>query len=121
MKHIILGFPLFVTSSIISADLMSHEKLIQDPNNLANDLINFSITITEKLNIQQIEKIDVITILIESFPGNFPRIKMDPITEAEMKSVIQCLKQKKKSSGYDEITSKILKTWATLSPLKPLL
>jgi hypothetical protein len=73
-------------SSVVSADLVSHEKLIQDPNNLANDLINFFITISEKLNIQQIEKRDVITILKDSFPRNFRRIKMVPITEAEINS-----------------------------------
>jgi len=76
---------------------VSHEKLIQDPNNLVNDLINFFITITEKLNIQQIEKRDVTTILKDSFPGNFPRIKMVPIMEAKMKSIIQSLKQRKKN------------------------
>jgi len=71
---------------------VSHEKLIQDPNNLVNDLINFFIIITEKLNIQQIEKRDIITILKDSFPGNFPRIKMVPIMDAEIKIVIQSLK-----------------------------
>jgi hypothetical protein len=37
------------------------------------------IIITEKLSVQQIEKRDVITILNNSFPGNFPGIKMVPI------------------------------------------
>jgi len=36
------------------------------------------ITITEKLSIQQIEKRDI-TIVNDSFPGNFPGIKMVPI------------------------------------------
>ena len=48
---------------MVSADLLLHEKLIKDPNNLANDFINFYITITEKLNIQKIEERDVTTIL----------------------------------------------------------
>jgi hypothetical protein len=36
---------------------------------------------------------------------------MVPITEAEMKSIMQSLKK----SGYDEVTSEILKTCASLS------
>jgi len=88
-----------------AAYLVSHEKLIQDPKNMANCLINFFITITEKLNIQQIEKRDVITILKDSFPRNFPWIKMVPITEAEMKSVIQSLKQNK-TKKYHQVMMK---------------
>ena len=62
---------------------------------MANAFNNFFITITEKLNIQQIEKGDAISILKDSFPGNFPSIKIIPITEAEIKSIIHSLKQKK--------------------------
>jgi hypothetical protein len=69
------------------------------PNNIAKASINFFITVTEKLNIQKIEKRDVITILKDSFPGNTPRIKMVPIKEAEIKGVIHSLKQKIKLSG----------------------
>jgi hypothetical protein len=38
-------------------------------------LNNFFVTSTEKLDIQQIEKGDVISILKDSLPGNFPSIK----------------------------------------------
>jgi hypothetical protein len=62
---------------------------------MANAFNNFFITITEKLNIQQIEKGDAISILKDSFPGNFPSIKIIPITEAEIKSIIDSFKQKK--------------------------
>jgi hypothetical protein len=39
---------------------------------VANGFSNFFITITEKLNTEQIEKGDVISILKDKYPGNFP-------------------------------------------------
>ena len=62
---------------------------------MANAFNNFFITITEKLNIQQIEKGDAISILKDSFPGNFPSIKIIPITEAEVKNIIDSFKPKR--------------------------
>jgi hypothetical protein len=70
------------------------------------------LTVTEKLNVQKLEKGYAISILKDSYPGNFPSIKIIPITEAEIKSIIHALKPKN-SSGYDEINSKILKTCAS--------
>ena len=49
----------------------------------------------------------------DSFPGNLPRIKIIPITESEIKSILHSLKPNK-LSGYDEITSKIIKTHSSL-------
>jgi hypothetical protein len=43
---------------------------------------------------QQIEKEDAISILKDSFPGNFPSIKIIPVIEAEVKSKIHSLNQK---------------------------
>ena len=80
---------------------------------MANAFNNFFTTITEKLNIQQIQKGDAISILKDSFPGKFPSIKIIPITEAEIKGILYSLKPQQ-SSGYDEITSKILKACASL-------
>jgi hypothetical protein len=54
---------------------------------VANGFINYFITITKKLNVQ-LEKGNVISNLKDSFPGNFPRIKIIPTTEAEIKSTI---------------------------------
>jgi hypothetical protein len=45
---------------------------------------------------------------MESFPDGFPEIINIPITDAEVKCTIFSMKNKK-SSGYDGITSKILK------------
>jgi hypothetical protein len=65
-----------------------------------------------KLNTQKPEKGDVISFLKESFPGNFTNIKIIPVTATEIKSTTRSLKPKN-SSGYDEITSEILKTCAS--------
>ena len=93
--------------------LLNDEKL-QDPTKVANAINNFLIIIIEKLNTKQIEKGYAISILKDLFPRNFSSIKIIPITENEIKSLKHSLQQtKKKSSGYDEITSKILKACAS--------
>jgi hypothetical protein len=76
--------------------LVYYEKL-QNPTEVANTFNNLFITLTEKLNIQQIQEGSVISILNDSFPRNFPSIKIIPITEAKIKSIIHSLKPKKKS------------------------
>jgi hypothetical protein len=80
---------------------------------VSNGFNNFSITIIKKLNIQQLKKGNATSNLKDSFLGNFPSIKIIPITEAEIKSIIHFLKQKN-SLGYDKITIKILKACASL-------
>jgi len=62
---------------------------------------------------QQIRKGDAISILKDSFRGNFLSIKIIPVIEAEVKSIIHSPNQKK-SSGCDKVTSKILKGCASL-------
>ena len=84
---------------------------IKDLTDMASACSNFFMTITEKLNIQQREKGDAISVLKDSFPGILLSIKIIPITE--IKSIIHSLKPKK-SSGY-ETTSKILKAYASPS------
>ena len=70
---------------------MNDEKL-KDPQNMVSAFNNYFITITR--NIQQIAKGDAFSILKDSFPGNFPSIKIIPITEAEIKTTIHSLKPK---------------------------
>jgi hypothetical protein len=84
---------------------------------VANAFNNFFLTVTEKLNTQKPEKGDAISFLKNSFPGNFTSIKIIPVTVTEIKSIICSLKPKN-SSGYDEITSKILKTCASTISLR---
>ena len=88
--------------------VMGNENL-KEPESLANTFNNYFLTVAEQLNVQKSEKGDAISLLKKSFPGNFPSIKIIPITEAEIKSIIRALKPKN-SSGYDEINSKIVKT-----------
>ena len=54
--------------------LVNVEKL-KDPRNVANAFNKFFITVTEKLNIQQIEKGDATPIVRDSFSGNSPAQK----------------------------------------------
>ena len=68
-----------------------------------------------KIKQKQILKRDAISFLKNSFPGNVLTINMIPITEAEIKKYNKCSQIKKgNSSGYDEITSKIIKSCASL-------
>jgi hypothetical protein len=91
--------------------VVGNEKL-KEPKSMANAFNNYFLTVAEKLNVQKFEKGDAISLLKESFPGIFPSIKIIPITEAEIKSIIRSLKPKN-SSGYDEINNKVLKTCAS--------
>jgi hypothetical protein len=59
---------------------------------------------------------DAISFLKHAFPVKFPDIKIIPTTETEIKSIIHSFKSKN-SSGYYEITSKILKACSSLISL----
>jgi len=79
---------------------------------VANASNNLFITLTQKLNIQLAESGDAISILKDSFPGNFPSIEIILITEAEIKRIIHSLKPKQNRQVM--VTSTILKTCASL-------
>jgi hypothetical protein len=49
-----------------------NDEKLKDPRNAAHAFNNFFITTGEKLNVQQIQKGDAISVLKNSFPGNFP-------------------------------------------------
>jgi hypothetical protein len=55
---------------------------------MANAFNNFFLTVTEKLTIQKFQKGDAMSFLKDSLSGNFPSIKIIPITQAEIKSII---------------------------------
>jgi hypothetical protein len=96
--------------------LLVNDEKLQDLTNAANTINNFFITIIEKLNIKQTERGDDVSTLKDSFTGNFASIKIILINEGQTKSIIKSLIQnKKKSSGYEEITSKILKSCVPLN------
>jgi hypothetical protein len=56
----------------------------EDAKNMANVFNNFFATVTEKLNMQQIETGHAISVLKDSFPGKFPSIKITSIRESEL-------------------------------------
>jgi len=51
------------TFSGTGSHLTVNDEKLKDPTNVASAVNNFSVTITEKLNIQQLEKGDAISIL----------------------------------------------------------
>jgi hypothetical protein len=57
------------------AFLLVNDEKLKDPTKVSNAINNFFITITEKLNTQQVEEADTISFLGDSFPGQFPSIK----------------------------------------------
>ena len=75
---------------------------------MANAFNNFFMTLTEHTNIQPKGKGDAISVLKDSFPGNFPSVKIIPVTEAEKKCIIHFLLNIYiYVSGYDEIPTEI--------------
>jgi hypothetical protein len=57
-----------------------NDEKLKYPTNVANAFNNFFTTITEKLNIQQIQTGDAVSILTDLFPSNFPGIIIILIT-----------------------------------------
>ena len=51
----------------------------------------FFVTITEKLNIQEVEREDAVSNVKDSFPNNFPCLKIIPNIAAEIKCVMHLL------------------------------
>ena len=73
--------------------VMGNEKL-KEPESLANAFNNYFLTVAEQLNVQKSEKGDAISLLKESFPGNFPSIKIIPFAETKIKCVMLSPKPK---------------------------
>jgi hypothetical protein len=69
--------------------------------------LELSIIVTESLNVQ-----NVLFHFRDSHPRSFPPMNIIPVTEAEIKSISYSSKAKD-SSGYEEISSKILKLCGT--------
>jgi hypothetical protein len=83
------------------------------PEKVADVFSSFFLSITENLNLHQVGKEDPISFLKDAFPCKFHGIKIVPTSEAQIKSIKLSLKLKN-SHGYDEITNKILKAYASL-------
>jgi hypothetical protein len=91
--------------------LLVNDEKIKDK--VAEVFNSFFLSNAENLNLYQVVKEDPISFLKDAFPCKFHGIKILPTSKAEIKSIILSLKSKN-SSGYDEITSRILKTHASL-------
>jgi hypothetical protein len=89
-------------------NLLIKEKIVRDPEVIADAFNTYFLTITDKLGLHQEGRSDAI-----SFLRKFPGINTIPNTEIEMKSIIHSLKAKN-FLGYDGITNKILKVCASL-------
>jgi hypothetical protein len=72
-----------------------NDEKLKHPTDMANAFNNFFITINDKLNIQQIQQGDAISILKDSFPRNITSIKIIPTLKAKITSIIHSLKPKK--------------------------
>jgi hypothetical protein len=109
MKHELGNLHL---SEQIPSPLINDEKL-KDSEGIADAFNTTFLTIIENLNLHQEVRGDAILFLKEALPRKFPGIKIIPATETEMKSIMHSLKTRN-SSGYDLMTSKILKVFASL-------
>jgi hypothetical protein len=76
--------------------LLSNDEKLKNLTNAANTFNNLLTTIIEKLNSKQMERGDDVSNLKDSFPGNFGSIKIIPITEGEIKSIMHSLNKTKK-------------------------
>jgi hypothetical protein len=81
--------------------------------NAADAFNKYFVNTTDNLNIQNPKQNAAISLLRVSYPNSVTKMKTIPVTEAEIVGIINSQKSKN-SSGYDEITSKILKLYASL-------
>jgi len=81
----------------------------QSPKQAAEAFNNYFLNITENLNINFAKDNNPISLLKKNYPFEFPTRQTVPITEGEIRSIISSLKSKN-SSGYDGISTKILKS-----------
>jgi hypothetical protein len=68
---------------------------------------NYFLNVTENLNTQS-AKDNSISLLKNYYPSEFPPMQIVPVTEGEIRSIIGSLKSKN-SSGFDGISTKLLK------------
>jgi hypothetical protein len=80
---------------------------------VANAFSKYFLTIADSLSIQSPKQNTAISLLRDSYPNCVTKMKTIPVTEAEIIGIIKTLKPTN-SSGYDEISSKILKSCGSL-------
>jgi len=62
-----------------------NSKKFKDPENAAGTCNNTFLILAEILNLHQVGKEDVILLLTEPFPGNFPGLKITVTTKTHIK------------------------------------
>ena len=80
----------------------------QSPEQAVEAFNNYFLNVTENLNIHVAQDDNPISLLKKYYPSEFQPMQIVPITEGEIRSIISSLKSKN-SSGYDGISTKILK------------
>jgi hypothetical protein len=93
--------------------LLTNNENVKDPEMVANTLSTFFLMFAENLNLHQWGREYALSLLKDAFPKRLASIKIVPTTETKIESMMHP-SNKKNSSGYDEITSKILKTCLSL-------
>ena len=79
-----------------------------NPDQAADAFNNYFLELLEKLKLQDVQVDSAISCLVSHRSNHFLIITVVPVTEAELISIIGSLKNKN-SSGYDEISNKILR------------
>jgi hypothetical protein len=92
---------------------LSNNDIAVNLENAADAFNKYFVNTTDKLNIQNPKQNAAISLLRASYPNSVTKMKIIPVTEAEVIGIINSLKSKN-SSGYDEISSKILKLCGSL-------
>ena len=80
----------------------------QPPNLLAQIINNYFLNVPGNLKIQATKNNDFISLLEKHYPYAFPPMQIVPVTEGEIRGIINTMKPKN-SSGYDGISTKVLK------------
>jgi hypothetical protein len=67
--------------------LLTNNKKLKDPENMANDFNNLFIVVIEKLNLHQVGKDEGTLFLKETFPRNTHGHKIIPTIQTEIKCI----------------------------------
>jgi hypothetical protein len=79
----------------------------QSPTQAAEVINNYFLNIPGNLNIQAVKDNNSISLLKKHYPYAFPPMQTVPVTEGEIKGVINSMKPQN-SSRYDRVSTKIL-------------
>ena len=78
------------------------EGIEKPPNQVVQDINNYFLNITGNLNLQATKNSNCIPLLEKYYPDKFPPMQTVPVTEGEIRCIINSVKPKI-SSGYDGI------------------